>query len=310
MVKVAVAGGSGGIGRAIFDSIEESRLHDAFILSRTPSDDPKVIEVDYSDIKKLRETLEAHQIHTVISTLSIKDDESGQAQMNLIEASVQCQHTKRFMPSEFGAKYDEEAIRIFPSYIWKFKAVDRLKETDLEYTQFSNSMFMDLWFAPRIKSAFTYNMPCWVDLENDVAAIPGDGNTPMVATHSRDIAPFVAATLGLDVWEKRYYLTGDRFTINEFVAIAEEVKGVEFEKHYESMEVLDRGEGIVLPAIKAMLPPGVDSTLILGQIARAGKMVAQGRMDLPQDTGSINAVFPEMKTLTLREAIQTYYDNK
>lgn len=110
MVRVAVAGGSGSIGRAIFDAVDDNPSHEAFILSRTSSDDPKVIAVNYSDVEKLQEALETHQIYCVISALAIRDDEGGQAQMNLIEAAVRSRPTVRFMPSEFGAKYDEEYV--------------------------------------------------------------------------------------------------------------------------------------------------------------------------------------------------------
>lgn len=169
---------------------------------------------------------------------------------------------------------------------------------------------MDLWFSPRIKSAFSLNMPTWVDLDNHFAAIPGDGNAYMVLTHSRDIARFVVAALGLAHWEKRYYLIGDRFTMNEFVSIAEEVKGVTFEKHYDSVEMLERGESTMLPGVKEKLPPGMDTFFMMKQIALAGKRLTQGGMDLPTTDGNINSLFPSMKTLTIREAIQIYYGSE
>ncbi|KAF5487888.1 Oxidoreductase BOA1 [Colletotrichum fructicola] len=323
MVKVAIAGGSSSIGKAIFDAIGKLGVDDAIILGRKTTGDSKVVVVDYTSIQSLTEVLDTHEVHTVISTVSIADDASGMAQMNLIEAAVACQHTKRFMPSEFGAKYDDEYalplallsshqfnvsprfIRDIPTYEWKFKAVDRLKETDLEYTQFSNGMFMDYWLAPRIESAFRLNLPCWVDLENHVAAIPGDGNNPMVLTHSRDIGRFVAALLSLPHWERRYYLAGDRVTVNEFVAIAEETSGAMFEKKYDKLDVLREGNCTPLPAWEGKIPSAYKST-VLQQVALSGKRVAQDKMDLPTE-GRINSLFPEMATLTIREALQIYY---
>ena len=110
MVRIAVAGGSIGIGRVIFDAVSEDPSHEAFILSRTSSSDSRVIAVDYSDVEKIQDALETHQISCVISALSMKDDEAGQAQINLIDAAARCSHTKRFMPSEFGAKYTEQYV--------------------------------------------------------------------------------------------------------------------------------------------------------------------------------------------------------
>ncbi|KAF4827475.1 Oxidoreductase BOA1 [Colletotrichum tropicale] len=324
MVKVAIAGGSSSIGKAVFDAIGKLGVDDAIVLGRKATGDSKVVVVDYTSIQSLREVLDIHKVHTVISTVSIADDASGMAQMNLIEAAVACQHTKRFMPSEFGAKYDDECVlaiplfcshqtnaspsgfvRDIPTYEWKFKAVDLLKETGLEYTQFSNGMFMDYWLAPRIESAFRLNLPCWVDLDNHVAAIPGDGNNPMVLTHSRDIGRFVAALLGLPRWERRYYLAGDRLTVNDFVAIAEETSGVTFKKRHDELDVLREGHCTPLPAWEGKIPSAYEST-VLQQVALSGKRVAQGRMDLPTE-GRVNSLFPEITTLTIREALQIYY---
>ncbi|KAF4872122.1 Oxidoreductase BOA1 [Colletotrichum siamense] len=281
MVKVAIAGGSSSIGKAIFDAIGKLGVDDAIILGRKTTGDSKVVVVDYTSIQSLTEVLDTHEVHTVISTVSIADDASGMTQMNLIEAAVACQHTKRFMPSEFGAKYDDEFIRDIPTYEWKFKAVDRLKETDLEYTQFSNGMFMDYWLAPRIESAFRLNLPCWVDLDNHIAAIPGDGNRPIVLTHSRDIGRFVAAVLGLPRWERRYYLVGDRLTVNDFVAIAEETSGVKFEKKYDKLDVLREGNCTPLPAWEEKIPSAYKST-VLQQVALSGAQGPSGPTATPK----------------------------
>ena len=45
----------------------------------------------------LAETLKAESIHTVISALSIADESSGQAQLNLTEASVGAGCVKRLV---------------------------------------------------------------------------------------------------------------------------------------------------------------------------------------------------------------------
>lgn len=97
---------------------------------------------------------------------------------------------------------------------------------------------MDYWFTPKIPSAVKFNFPSWIDLDHNYAAIPGDDNTPMVLTHSRDIGRFVVKVLSLSTWEKRYFLVGDRLTLNEFLRLAEEAKGVSFERHSDSLDIL------------------------------------------------------------------------
>lgn len=167
-------------------------------------------------------------------------------------------------------------------------------------------MFMDYWFSARIPSAFKFNTANWVDLDNFFAAIPGDGSTPMVLTHSRDIARFVVAVLGLPHWEKRYHLVGDRLTLNDFVRIAEETGGHPFEKHADSLDQLLTGKCTLVPALKKAAEQVQDPTSFLSMIAGAGAMVAQGGMDLP-DEGNLNVLFPDLKTLSVQEAVQIYY---
>jgi hypothetical protein len=64
-----------------------------------------------------------------------------------------------------------------------------------------------------------------IDIENSKAAIPGNGNVPVVLTHSTDLARFVEAALSLDVWPEVSLIKGDKVTLEELVSIAEKVKG-------------------------------------------------------------------------------------
>ena len=63
-------------------------------------------------------------------------------------------------------------------------------------------------------------------MDNNAAAISGSGNTPVVFTHTIDVAKFVAASLDLDKWDKRFFVKGDKLTWNEFLQLAEKAKGV------------------------------------------------------------------------------------
>ncbi|RSL47231.1 hypothetical protein CEP53_010006 [Fusarium sp. AF-6] len=308
MVKIAVAGGSDSIGQAIVQAIEKDGSHECFILSRSPKDTEKskIITVDYADIESLRDTLEAYDIDTVISAITLQSDAGGQSQMNLIEAANQSRCTQRFMPSEFGVMYKPEHLEALPLYAWKFRAVERLAETNLEYTQFSNGMFMDYWFAPRIPSAFKFNVPSWIDLDHSYAAIPGDGNTPMVFMHSRDIGRFVVKVLSLPSWDKRYFLVGDRLTLNEFLRLAEEAKGVSFERHSDSLATLIEGKCTMMPSVKSA---GFGSSLFINAVAAAGVRTTQGDLDLPMDK-TLNSMFPDLQTLRIQDAVRVYFTDK
>lgn len=105
MVKFALAGAGKTVGKAIHNYLLEHEGYDYIILSRTAKDDGRTIAVDYSDIEQMTKVLDGHQIHTVISTVSIAGDEQGKAQLNLIDAAVASKAVQRFIPSEFGARY-------------------------------------------------------------------------------------------------------------------------------------------------------------------------------------------------------------
>jgi nucleoside-diphosphate-sugar epimerase len=107
MGKVAVAGGSSGLGRAMVEALEAAKTHDYIVFSRKATS-PKTRAVDYSDAGALASLLEYEQVDTIISCLPIDNDESGQAQLNLIEAADRSKCTKRFLPSEFGMVYTKE----------------------------------------------------------------------------------------------------------------------------------------------------------------------------------------------------------
>ncbi|KAM0417023.1 hypothetical protein ACHAPT_012989 [Fusarium lateritium] len=105
MGKIAIAGGSTGIGRAIADVLESTTTHHQYIILSRRSSGSETRAVDYSDIEALAALLEHEQVDTVISALAINDDEAGQAQLNLIEAANRSTSTRRFLPSEFGQVY-------------------------------------------------------------------------------------------------------------------------------------------------------------------------------------------------------------
>ena len=324
MVKVAVAGGGQGLGRVIVEAIESRGLHECFILSRNAhEDDPRCIVVDYANIESLQAVLEANELHTVISTLSMENG-GGESQMNLIEAADRSRSTCRFMPSEFGMVYKRKYvsrcaeivtveancigsrhITALPSYAWKLKAVERLNQSSLEYTLFSNGMFLDYMTSPRVPTPLPFSVPVWIDLENKFAAIPGDGEGVIAMTHTSDISRFVAAVLDLPHWEKRYHLIGDRLSINNMVRVAEEIIGVTFHKHYDQKENLLKHRSTLLPTAQALLFPGIDEAFIMGMVAAAGVRVIDDEMDLDVNL-SVNRLFPDMKTRTFRDAVQIW----
>ncbi|GJC87178.1 oxidoreductase swnN [Colletotrichum liriopes] len=107
MVVVAVAGGTGGLGKTVIEQLLVSGKHEILVFSRKApteqtNDGIKLILVDYSNVASLVETLDSNNVETVISTIGLHTEETEKAQLNLIQAAKQSKFTKRFMPSEFG----------------------------------------------------------------------------------------------------------------------------------------------------------------------------------------------------------------
>jgi uncharacterized protein YbjT (DUF2867 family) len=130
MVNVAIAGGTGGIDRAIVEAIKAQGKHQVKVLARkvpfngkvvsfpriinTTQTSPEleaktgatIIAIDYDNVDSLTKVLEDNQIDTVISTLSIMF--TIDPEINLIRAAEASKSTKRFIPSSWGIAYTEE----------------------------------------------------------------------------------------------------------------------------------------------------------------------------------------------------------
>lgn len=77
---------------------------------------------------------------------------------------------------------------------------------------------------PKIKSYLSSNVIV-LDLAKNAAAIPGNGNVPVTFSYTFDVAKFLIAALDLDHWPKQMRICGDTITWNEFISLAEEMKG-------------------------------------------------------------------------------------
>ena len=135
MVHVAVAGGTGNVGRTLVEAIVETSRHEVFVLTRkvrlvegigtaffpaTPliygqetrvfSVQPavKLLVMDYSSVDAIASIFSQNKIHTVISTLSGLTPDVAEAELHLIRGAAASTTVKRFAPSEFGFDYDQD----------------------------------------------------------------------------------------------------------------------------------------------------------------------------------------------------------
>ncbi|KAL2686752.1 hypothetical protein Neosp_004294 [[Neocosmospora] mangrovei] len=191
-----------------------------------------------------------------------------------------------------------------PSVRMKPAATAELRKTDLEHTVFYPGFLLDYYTGPSIKS---YMSPLFVviDMENNVAAIPGSGDTPVAFTHSLDIGRYVDATLDLERWDPSYRIVGDKITWNRFVAAAQDAKGTSFRIIHDSVEDLKKGEATVLPSVDKYLHlMSVPNKAVLSQfLATFGQLFDDGSFNI-EEKGALNSMFPDIKPLTIQQALE------
>ncbi|KAF5494065.1 Oxidoreductase swnN [Colletotrichum fructicola] len=340
MVRVAIAGGSGGLGRVITKAVARSGKHDVFVLSRRSLSISEqtigvgCLTVDYSNVSQITGLLESNNIEVIISAIGIVFEDSYRAQMNLIEGASRSTTVRRFAPSEFALDYvqgvtqhvlfdsEQEYLmtnfrtrgypfpvpgsQMYKAAEYKVETLEKLKSTQMEYTRFISGFLMDYYGYPAVPCP-VLPLAVVLDVENCQAAIPTDGNSPVTLTHSETIGRFVAASLDLPRWPKKALIIGDTLTWNQALEIAEEARGKTFDVKIESLYDLKKGIITELTGNKRRymaFPKGIsDAVLCVWNIG-----FIQGFYDLEEGLANpdnmLNQVFPDVPVLGFKEFME------
>ncbi|KAK1489501.1 hypothetical protein CABS01_12652 [Colletotrichum abscissum] len=306
MVVVAVAGGTGGVGKTIVEQLQLSKKHEVILLSRKApttlaSGGAKIVLADYGNIEALSLLLERHNVETVISTIGFVGPEAAQSQLNLIAAADKAKPTLRFLPSEFGVwRHERGGVRCLAG------RNRRLKKTGFMYTRVINGWFMDYFGMPHTPSNLTPHT--WaVDIANRRAAIPGTGNELMTLTYSVDVARFVVRMLDDIDWPKISIISGSDTTFNEILGIAEKLTGAKFDVVYDGEEKLRNGQATVWSAGYGAGPASMEETQAM--IALFGLMSVEGRILVPQGN-RLNAKYPDIRPIVIEELLTKAWAGK
>ncbi|KAJ0329158.1 hypothetical protein COL5a_004392 [Colletotrichum fioriniae] len=97
MAIIAIAGGTGAVGKTIVEGIVAHGGHSVFVLSRT-------------DVEGISKILQENQIDTVISAMGVVTPETNQAQINLVKASNTSSSTRRFIVSAYDMLHTREYV--------------------------------------------------------------------------------------------------------------------------------------------------------------------------------------------------------
>ncbi|WYZ42347.1 hypothetical protein EsH8_VI_000046 [Colletotrichum jinshuiense] len=312
MAVIAVAGGTGNVGRTLVEAIITAGKHDVKVLARKPNPDfekqlgASIIVVDYTNIEATTKALEDNNVHTVISAINMMPPPGETPQeFELIRAADASKTTKRFISSGWGIPHTEEQASQLGSVPHKLHARALLKETrELEYTVVHNGFFLDYWGTPVVKSNMS-QFVLFLDIPNNAAAIPGSGNTPSAFTHTKDVGKFVAASLDLEKWEPDTFIIGDKVTWNEFLQHAEAAKGTKFTVAYDSIDKLKTGQVTELPG-HVPAYPFFPKEAYQGLSASFGLWFDDGSFNIPPaGTKTLNELFPEIKAWKVKDLLDT-----
>ncbi|KAH7159547.1 hypothetical protein B0J13DRAFT_109050 [Dactylonectria estremocensis] len=244
MRSIAVAGGTGPVGKTIVDGLVAYGKHKIFVLSRNdrPSDEGvEYLTVDYTDVKGLSQVFSQAGVDTVVCAIGVATPETNQAQLNLIRAADQSEPTRRFVISGYDMQHLEETIEINPLSRYTFEAIESLEKTDLEYTRVVNGWFLDYYGMPYWKT----HLHPWINvinMEKKWAAVPGDGSARATFTTTQDMSKFVARLMDVEKWDKITTISNETLTFNQVVALAEKTRGCKFQVAYDSLEKLRLGK--------------------------------------------------------------------
>ncbi|KAF2846929.1 NAD(P)-binding protein [Plenodomus tracheiphilus IPT5] len=302
---IAVAGGSGNIGRTIIEELLAYGGYEIFVLGREVSNGlskelgAPILAVDYSDHSSLVSILQSNSIDTIISTMSSKAE--ADPELSLIKAADGSIVTKRYIPSIWSIRYTDEVAKYYPRTHVKHSTLRALAFSNLEYTSILNGFFLDYYGTPNIETHLP-PFPFILDIANNTAAIPASGNVPIIFTYSFDVARFVARLLREPVWEKESIIVGDQLTWTQFLALAEEVRGTKFKVGYDGVEMLRRGRITELPGHRALYGVVPKETL-QGISAVFALMMEEGLVRLERE-GSLNEKFKDIEVMTARELVE------
>ncbi|KAJ5949581.1 hypothetical protein N7454_001165 [Penicillium verhagenii] len=303
MTVIAVAGGSGAVGKTLVERLIQEPKFKVIVLSRqstqeSSTSEVSTVQIDYDDVASIAKTLDAHNVHTIISAIGLVSDETSQSQLNLIDAAELSTATRRFIPSEYSFIQTADLLLIDPSIKFWLDAADRLKNSTLKYTRVIPGFFMDYWGMPRVQTNL-HPYVFGINIAKREAAIPGDGNDVICMTYTQDMAYYVIKALDLDVWPEFSVIVGDEVTYNQILSMAEEITGTKFRVTYDSIDKINAGDVTV--------PPCLDDTDSFDETkemtALVSRLTVSGVFQFPKEN-RLNAQFPDVCPMRMRELLE------
>ncbi|EXJ73464.1 uncharacterized protein A1O5_03225 [Cladophialophora psammophila CBS 110553] len=229
MVRIALAGGTGNVGREVLDGLVAKGSHEIIVFSRSDASKltlpgVETAQVDYNDQAGLIKHLQG--VDTVLSFIVSHLDPDGTAQKNLVDASIAA-GVRRFAPSEWALGSNsgnplyksKDLVHEYLQQINKDKKV-------LEYCLFQPGLFLNYLGFPHASTKHVQLFCTPWDLEHRRAIIPADADFPLTLTTVQDMVNVVVAAIDYKgVWPEIGGISGNTFMNSEFLMLAESVRG-------------------------------------------------------------------------------------
>ncbi|KAG8423104.1 hypothetical protein J3458_000024 [Metarhizium acridum] len=280
MVVVAVAGGTGGVGRTVLDAIAKSGQHQAIVLSRTTSaatavNKPKHFAVDYESVEQMKQVLQDNNVEVVVSALLLVDEDVAQSQINLIRAAAQSGTVTKFIPSEYYIDF---------------------------HAPIPVGIFLDHLTMPHNPKT-TYISPFWVfvDMDHEQCVFPGDGSQPLVLTHSQDLAAYIERLVGLPAenWPRESLVASNKLLVKDLESLVKKVTGRNFKVTYDSVEEIHKGHITPLPSNTAVFQDPAKGELFHDVERQVMLSMLSGAHNLPGR--NLAELFPEVQTTNIED---------
>jgi len=310
MVVVAVAGGTGAVGRTIVKALVDSDNHKVFVLSRTSTAGTPAAQhlaLDYNNVNQIESILRENGINVVVSALVLLDSNAAKSQINLIRGAAQSTTVTKFIPSEYHLDFNVpvEGIELcFKQF--QLEAVEELKRhPQLTWSLIRNGLFLDYLGMPYHPKP-TYMMPwsVFIDLQYEICVFPGDGTQTMIFTHSSDLAAFIERLISLpaDEWTRESLIMPNKIRLNELSQIVRQVTGRDFTIIYNSAEALRRGCITQLPSNKRLFADPTWGELY--QLVEKEAMFAALSNAYDLHGKNLAEIFPDVRTTDITDFLR------
>lgn len=231
---VAVAGGTGSVGKAIIETLVSSNF-EVTLLVREEKPSPfgpsvKTTKVDYDSHQSLVSALQG-----IDALISVMGGAGLHTQPALVDAAIEA-GVSRFLPSEFGANTDVPLTGQIPIFHRKVEFREWLAKKAAENPSLSYSFVVQGPFFDYCVSAGFF-----ADLKNQEITLYDGGENKFSTTCLSDLGTVVVGILRNpeETKNRSVYVEGANMTQNQLVAILEKVTGSTWTKKQESISELN-----------------------------------------------------------------------